>query len=164
MSLFFCFRFYNLNFLLQISPQQKQDATSNSNSNFNGETNNNNKVIYPWHSLVPFLVTKGSTPATTGVGNDPKRPSGGPGSGPGSGSGPDHLGDSDSFKEDKNPPGSGQQNPDDYNETGSETSSNHPQDNSNTSGKRQKDKIRRPMNAFMIFSKRHRPLVSNFLF
>ena len=21
----------------------------------NGETNNNNKVIYPWHSLVPFL-------------------------------------------------------------------------------------------------------------
>ena len=111
---------------------------------------------------MPFLVTKGSTPATSGVGNDPKRPSGGPGSGPGSGSGPDHLGDSDSFKEDKNPPGSGQQNPDDYNETGSETSSNHPQDNSNTSGKRQKDKIRRPMNAFMIFSKRHRPLVSNF--
>merc|ERR1719492_326232 len=53
----------------EISSQQsgfkKQDATSNSNSNFNGETNNNNKVIYPWHSLVPFLVTKGSTPANT---------------------------------------------------------------------------------------------------
>ena len=33
------------------------------------------------------------------------------------------------------------------------------EDNSEENDKKNKDKIRRPMNAFMIFSKRHRPLV-----
>ena len=108
---------------------------------------------------MPFLVTKGSSSSTSG--SDPKRYSGGgPPGGSGSG-GPGGPGGSpdyndDNYKDDKNqqPPN----NPDvDNNETGSESGSlNSTQDNT---GKSQKDKIRRPMNAFMIFSKRHRPLV-----
>ena len=155
-------------FNLQISHQsgfKKQDATSNSNQvvNFNGETNNNNKVIYPWHSLVPFLVTKKS-PATAGSSsNDTKRSSGGPSGGPGSGPGSDpHYPGPDGsannlFKDDEN---AQSQNPDhDNNETGSETGSLNNTHQNNNGKIRQKDKIRRPMNAFMIFSKRHRPLV-----
>merc|ERR1719189_2898279 len=145
---------------------KKQDATSNSNQvvNFNGETNNNNKVIYPWHSLVPFLVTKKS-PATAGSSsNDTKRSSGGPSGGPGSGSGtdphypgPDGGSSNNLFKDDENPQS---QNPDhDNNETGSETGSLNNTHQNNSGKIRQKDKIRRPMNAFMIFSERHRPLV-----
>jgi len=145
---------------------KKQDATSNSNQvvNFNGETNNNNKVIYPWHSLVPFLVTKRS-PATAGSSsNDTKRSSGGPSGGPGSGSGTDphypggpNGSANNLFKDNENPQS---QNPDhDNNETGSETGSLNNTHQNNNGKIRQKDKIRRPMNAFMIFSKRHRPLV-----
>ena len=113
---------------------------------------------------MPFLVTKKS-PATAGSSsNDTKRSSGGPSGGPGSGSGtdphypgPDGGSSNNLFKDDENPQS---QNPDhDNNETGSETGSLNNTHQNNNGKIRQKDKIRRPMNAFMIFSKRHRPLV-----
>ena len=114
---------------------------------------------------MPFLVTKKS-PATAGSSsNDTKRSSGGPSGGPGSGSGtdphypggPDGGSANNLFKDDENPQS---QNPDhDNNETGSETGSLNNTHQNNNGKIRQKDKIRRPMNAFMIFSKRHRPLV-----
>ena len=108
----------------------------------NGETNNNDKVIYPWHSLVPFLVTKGASPNSSKESKNQPRSSGGHGGhGGGSSSGgpdPDLDDDKDKYKDD--------------------IASNDASDTVNDlSGK--KEKIRRPMNAFMIFSKRHRPLV-----
>lgn len=118
-------------FLLQGQPNNL------SNSSVNGETNNNDKVIYPWHSLVPFLVTKGTSPNSSKESKNQPRSSGGSSGGPSGGPDPDlddH--DKDKYKED---------------------AVNDASENANDGCK--KEKIRRPMNAFMIFSKRHRPLV-----
>ena len=120
---------------------------------------------------MPFLVTKGSTSGSSST-IEIKRSSGGPG-GPGgppggpSGSGWDHNPgssgggrNSDNFKEDnRNHPGP---NPDDTNERSSGTPQSNNITTENNGQKRPKEKIRRPMNAFMIFSKRHRPLVRQF--
>lgn len=107
------------------------------------EKNNNNKVIYPWHSLVPFLVTKPVAASTSMSIADSKKPGNGDGS---NGGGSDKR--NEEFKDKKDDSFGGQSGQD----------SNHGSD-INAADKKSKDKIRRPMNAFMIFSKRHRPLV-----
>ena len=85
---------------------------------------------------MPFLVTKEETVTSTEAKTSNKQP---PGSSGGSGGGNHHQNQpKDEPKKDQN----------DKN-----------QEESEESDKKNKDKIRRPMNAFMIFSKRHRPLV-----
>ena len=120
--------------------------SNNSSTLVNGETNNNDKVIYPWHSLVPFLVTKGTAPNSSKENKTQLRPSGGGGnSGPG---GPDQP-------PQHPPPPEEDPDKDKYKDDANDNTSAH---DANDTGCK-KDKIRRPMNAFMIFSKRHRPLV-----
>ena len=113
----------------------------------NGETNNNDKVIYPWHSLVPFLVTKGTAPNSSKENKNQLRPSGGNSGGGSGGGGNNSTGGSDRHPDLDDP------DKDKYKDDANDASS-HDANDSN-----KKEKIRRPMNAFMIFSKRHRPLV-----
>ena len=159
------------------------------------------KVVYPWHSLVPFLTTITNNKSSTVTANSPpSSPRDDNGDSPGSqdnndqktdeGQGFDKNGNSDGGKHEdgNNFSSKDNQGVSDESEktevTEMDVSSQHCQSSNKASskdvifqdenfndeesgddlqnqgsGRSRKSKIRRPMNAFMIFSKRHRPLV-----
>uniref|UniRef100_A0A673IEU6 Protein capicua homolog n=1 Tax=Sinocyclocheilus rhinocerous TaxID=307959 RepID=A0A673IEU6_9TELE len=92
--------------------------------------------VFPWHSLVPFLAPTQSDPSAQ------------PGEGQQTVSHPFFPGVL------PDPPISASPG-----KRRSQSLSALPKDDKTSPGKREKDHIRRPMNAFMIFSKRHRALV-----
>ena len=93
---------------------------------------------------MPFLVTKPNASRT------PQSTSGsGP---PGSGSG------NDGFDPSSNSDDLSKEN-DNEEPSGGNNNNNSENNDNNMNNRNSRDKIRRPMNAFMIFSKRHRPLV-----
>uniref|UniRef100_A0A8C2FC02 Protein capicua homolog n=1 Tax=Cyprinus carpio TaxID=7962 RepID=A0A8C2FC02_CYPCA len=96
--------------------------------------------VFPWHSLVPFLAPTQSDPSAQ------------PGEGQQTVSHPQTA----SLKKGvlPDPPISASPG-----KRRSQSLSALPKDDKTSPGKREKDHIRRPMNAFMIFSKRHRALV-----
>ena len=139
-------------------------------------------TVYPWHSLVPFLTTSVNVPAV-GQSSGDKRDSG---SGPGNNNNNNNSepGDGDKyekFSSNKNGGNSsrglgmnnnGTEAKDDidfdnddevFEEDNGSNNSPHTRETKLSSLKVEEggksEKIRRPMNAFMIFSKRHRPLV-----
>ena len=145
----------------QDANQPPQTASTTTIRGMNGETNNNNKVIYPWHSLVPFLVTK----SQNGTKNRTSSGSSG-GDGPGNGSSGNNNSQQNNQDPDNNPPRPPSNNNSTENNKDHQTGHTHDSSNRNFFSNeavekinKKKEKIRRPMNAFMIFSKRHRPLV-----
>ncbi len=147
---------------------------SNGGNNAGGPINTNGRMVYPWHSLVPFLVTQDKNPGGGGDQADRKNnsstPTGGSGGGGLNKSGQDNLGSSTRTSAFTKSGGGGQYNGNnnsggavDRDDEDAFEEATTPSSTTSGSGKKSKDtakdKIRRPMNAFMIFSKRHRPLV-----
>ena len=106
---------------------------------------NFSKISSNWHCIFSEETVSSSDVRTTA----PRQPP--PGSG---GPGNDHQSHQPHQDHHRDDPNAGKK--DSHN---NDNKSNHHEDNSEENDKKNKDKIRRPMNAFMIFSKRHRPLV-----